>query len=67
MRATFWVFEFKSTVVNGMLLCEMVDNSSMQKDEGVGEVDISDVNVAVSRKPGRLCNHAASTSPQFFT
>jgi hypothetical protein len=32
-------------VVNGMLLCEMVDNSRMQKDEGVDEVEalISDV------------------------
>ena len=35
-RAAFWAFSFNSVVVKGMLFCEMVDNSRMPKDGGVG-------------------------------
>lgn len=48
IRAAFWASSFNSMVfngINGILLCDMVDNGRMQKDEGVGEIEalVSDV------------------------
>jgi hypothetical protein len=40
IRAAFWAFCCNSIVVNGMLVCEMAENSEMQKDKCVGEVKV---------------------------